>query len=1394
MLRIAGNEQLVTQYLKSDRLKGVLEKYISNIKTFTTENAIWDEWLISYLDGYSLILWQTTRSQKGFDTNEFVSWNEPMLQKYIYNFSTPEGKAFFSTKINSVDFIRKNIQFDFDWVAMIENLDNNESLRKELSSNVLFELREKLPWKKLCSRIQKNGFILNNALRFKDYFDFEVLSGRNSELIENLLKIPELNGQSWDWQLVTSIVTENFILDNFHEYSWDFSILSSKGSNFIELAIFKHSSYTLLWQWKEIAAKLSIDFIIDILPILSEKYGLLQPSKIKDFWNAVTHKLDRDFLKSTAGKFLFQWDWSFITKNLFTKEEIINNLDGDAGYWDWVYLLDGILTTKELENETLYRNIHRAKTLVKDEHKRREIIHLLTKIFLRKPELLVYWMDIEKEDISDTINLDWDLLSNHKQFIYDDFFIAKYIDYWNWELLSANKNIFRLKDENNNHSTELADGVKNRLSNKTFRWNWSVLSRNGGLVRNFKILSDKRFIRKWDWAYISEFSEFINVNKKFNEIRYLYNTLQDFIDWKLLSRRKDIHFDKDLLAAFSNKNWDWQFLSESNHLEIDNDLLIQLQTNPWNWTALSKNKNISLALPRTVEEAQDRPGILISLKDKEWDWQYLSERKDLEISYQLIKETRDKNWNYKRLTSHFLKDDLLLENYLRLLTGKELNWSLLSSSPKPKFTLELIKEFSIYWDWAALSNNKAIAITRELITQVDNWDFYILTKRLEIIEHPDWIFEQRNKQWDWDYISSSDNFLINDEFIDMFNDKLNFVLLSSNPTVKFTPTVLKKYYRKWNYNLLESNYSILRNVEIMASLNEIISEHASIKFSQKIDSQKSKWKGYIYHFTHLTNAATVINSKKILSRNKALKTGFSNAAGSVVENRHDAHEFARFYFRPQTPTQFYNENLGKDSSSGYLKQWSYYDGYRRVYNSLWKSHYPQALRLGLPRCPVPVFFRFKLTEVLEKIESICHISNGNMQTGWAKFGAINTMIDKFNFEDLFSTISNTVSGDWHDYIEYSQQEFLVKNEFDFSNFESVEIIVPDELSKTALLNLVDFGNSLSDKILIDNYEFSIFHRENRKVDVTFKDNILNARTDYKDKHFLLIEFDQPTNAQDIDGTIISVSSKIIKGTSHVLTTLPADVSFKVKFIDELDREWVVFQSNQKENNLKTFNENDLPNENELTEATSEIWKLISLDSELETYFKTKIRHYTLLEHTVLVYKQYLKYRWSVLPEKFRKLFSIFLLLHDIGKPIAFLKGNKNNQYTYTQEILKRIWERTGYSNDELRIVLALSSGDPIGEYFQGKASAFETILLMSELAIEAKIDNQVFFNIFMVYYQCDVSSYTKDAHGIKYLEHLFEYQNGEKVFDEQEGILRFSPTYHEKYSKLKQLIKNGNNV
>ena len=73
-------------------------------------------------------------------------------------------------------------------------------------------------------------------------------------------------------------------------------------------------------------------------------------------------------------------------------------------------------------------------------------------------------------------------------------------------------------------------------------------------------------------------------------------------------------------------------------------------------------------------------------------------------------------------------------------------------------------------------------------------------------------------------------------------------------------------------------------------------------------------------------------------------------------------------------------------------------------------------------------------------------------------------------------------------------------------------------------------------------------------------------------------------------------------------------------------------------------------------------------------------------------------------------------------------------------------------------------------------------------AEELQIDASCLLQLKMVLYQCDIASYTKDAGGLKYLEHMFVYENNEKSFDEENGLLTMSAVYWNRYEQLKSAI------
>lgn len=102
------------------------------------------------------------------------------------------------------------------------------------------------------------------------------------------------------------------------------------------------------------------------------------------------------------------------------------------------------------------------------------------------------------------------------------------------------------------------------------------------------------------------------------------------------------------------------------------------------------------------------------------------------------------------------------------------------------------------------------------------------------------------------------------------------------------------------------------------------------------------WPRYAYHFTNISNALKILETGKLYSRSSAVMLGVmnnDNASMQVIDMTNiEAKRNVRFYFRPLTPTQYYNE--------GYKHPDLRYSEDRNA------------------NCPVPVFFAFDLAKFL----------------------------------------------------------------------------------------------------------------------------------------------------------------------------------------------------------------------------------------------------------------------------------------------------------------------------------------------------------------------------------------------------------------------------------------------
>ena len=76
-------------------------------------------------------------------------------------------------------------------------------------------------------------------------------------------------------------------------------------------------------------------------------------------------------------------------------------------------------------------------------------------------------------------------------------------------------------------------------------------------------------------------------------------------------------------------------------------------------------------------------------------------------------------------------------------------------------------------------------------------------------------------------------------------------------------------------------------------------------------SPVSWWPRFAYHYTDITNVASILKSGYLYSRSNAKELGImsnDNASRQVIDmTQTEAISCVRFYFRPLTPTQYYNE-------------------------------------------------------------------------------------------------------------------------------------------------------------------------------------------------------------------------------------------------------------------------------------------------------------------------------------------------------------------------------------------------------------------------------------------------------------------------------------------------------
>ena len=186
------------------------------------------------------------------------------------------------------------------------------------------------------------------------------------------------------------------------------------------------------------------------------------------------------------------------------------------------------------------------------------------------------------------------------------------------------------------------------------------------------------------------------------------------------------------------------------------------------------------------------------------------------------------------------------------------------------------------------------------------------------------------------------------------------------------------------------------------------------------------WPLYAYHFTDIQNAVSILKEEYLYSRYDAKRFNImrnDNASRQVIDMTHSgATADVRFYFRPLTPTQYYNEGF----------------------------KHPDLRYCGdiNANIPVPVFFAFDLESLLS-MDNV-YFSEKSQAGEGCRLCNTPEEFSQFNFDQIYN---NSWMRNIDEEKKYRQAELVTKGPFPINSC-LYAILCRNEVEKITLLNLL----------------------------------------------------------------------------------------------------------------------------------------------------------------------------------------------------------------------------------------------------------------------------------------------------------------------------------------------------
>jgi len=838
----------------------------------------------------------------------------------------------------------------------------------------------------------------------------QIFVSQQIEDIDILIKNPTFH---WHWDSIscnTNLLSEKILYTSFgKKMNWTLLLEHQTDSDFlqsldrIDEMIGDDGS-----AWSAFSAIASPDYVIS-------KY---KDSQYPWDWTILTERMFHKLKLENLGNKLFvdKWDWNYLSQNV-DAEFLENNLEKFSGHWDWTVVFSRILSAERRLDIAYLDNIATILTNITGRDRCLAAWHALTEQYSFK-EL----KNLIKTSTRNP-NYRWDItyFCQHKEFdIFRDLDDCR--SFIEWDELSSSSTVdksFKYDPKFKIKPKAWIEDIKSVLSDSRNRWNFALLS-------HFESLRDQRWFvsqykDKIDWEYLSQSSRiFCEPDKqKLNEV---IEAFKNFINFKILSERSDVDIEQ-IIKIYPKGDYDYNDLLERHALSATLEMVEAKPDYAWNWQVVTSQSTFVPSAKFISEHMNDNLNWeVLSQQDNPTVW---GDEKLIVAIAQNASISDSVNWGTVSSFNCFPLTQAVLE-YVPI---DELDWKSLS---RRNVIVPFLKKYADYVDWRIVSQSKHFF--------VGNGD--LLNK------YKDYLI--------WSIVCRREEFKFSNEILDAYSEYIDWDLASGSVDIDFSKSLVEKFKDKWNWPVLVKNRAFYNKVDV--------SDMPFVKQTNIVDFiQHFPCRPKAYHFTHMSNAVKIIRAMKLQSRNYA-DGKFSNSAGSNVDRTTKAHRFARFYFMPKSPTQFYNECLGKDSDD--------------------RKYYNRAYNLGLPKCPMPVFFIFDVEELLMAMPDKCYYSNGNMQKDSSRCFKVIEEPNRIKAREIYINSFDTV--------DERQQEFLVEDELDFSKLNNVAICCYDSFQAEMLREELK-GSKWEDIVSVGQ---TLFERTNKKLFFSDSSDSIRISTNY----------------------------------------------------------------------------------------------------------------------------------------------------------------------------------------------------------------------------------------------------------------------------------------------------------